>query len=107
MHGGDGGDPVAGMSDTWVLTLPAFRWISVPLTSSPRRVHSCSLVGKSQMVVVGSAGPTDDVLWSSVDPLKRGLGIIDLPSLSWSDSFNADAPEYTPPEAVADVYSSG
>lgn len=109
MHGGID-ESGAGLSDTWILTLPAFRWIRVPLTSPTRTVHSCSLVGKSQMLIVGGveipvAGGTFS--WGSVDPLKQGLGIIDLPSLSWSDAFNADAADYTPPQPVADIYSNG
>jgi hypothetical protein len=41
------------------------------------------------------------------DPWAQGLGILDLPSLSWSDQYDSEASAYNSPEVVMNWYSNG
>ena len=43
----------------------------------------------------------------SADPWTEGLGILDLPSLSWSDQYDSEASEYDSPDIVKSWYSNG
>lgn len=41
------------------------------------------------------------------DPWSQGLGVIDLPSMSWASSYNANAADYDFPDMVKDWHSQG
>ena len=61
------------------------------------------------MVVVGGL---DSDGWSQTegtrkDPWAQGLGIFDLPSLTWSDQYDPNAGVYDSPEMVKEFYNQG
>ncbi|KAL9636018.1 MAG: hypothetical protein Q9164_003101, partial [Protoblastenia rupestris] len=99
-----------------ILTLPAFHWISVPYNpQNPRYGHTCHAVGGSQIVVVGGADANSKVtdggflgiaesIMESPDPLKQGLGIFDLSTLSWSDRYRSSPPPYTQSSPIQQYY---
>jgi len=82
------------INDISVLSLPGFQWY-----------HSCIVIGKRQMVIVGClfiyAGGYN-MNYPPADPWAQGLGILDLPSLSWSDHYDAQASAYESPDVVKD-----
>ena len=55
------------------------------------------------MVIVG--GLQDD--WNYDDPLKNGIGLIDLQSLEFLDSYDASAAAYESPSIVSAWYDDG
>lgn len=96
------------MGAVYVLSLPSFHWHRQDLTPEfGRYMHSCNVVGKRQMVVVGGRAVTEDSLVSGtthgatvVDPWAQGLGIFDLSDLEWKASYDASASSYTTPHVV-------
>lgn len=98
-------------NDTYVLSLPAFRWFRGPDATSPRLGQTCQVVGggKRQMLSVGGSNnnmPTEE-RWTTADVWKQGLGILDLTELAWSDGYDADAADYEAPQVVKEWYQSG
>lgn len=75
------------------------------LNSDPKIHHKCVLAGKSQMIVSG--GVTYEWDWSSSNPWKNGLGVLDLNKMSWSAKYDADAKAYSSPESVRQSYANG
>ncbi|KAG8158440.1 hypothetical protein KVR01_011562 [Diaporthe batatas] len=115
MYGGndernDLGDRI--LSDLYILSLPGFVWFRANTTSPARSSHACIVAntqtGSRQMLVVGGTG-TGNVSgrFTRPDVWAQGIGVLDLPSLSWKDRYDADAGPYEPPQAVADWYANG
>jgi len=94
----------------WVLSLPAFHWKKV--TNPPylgRWLHTCEVVGKRQMVVIGGKIATLNVdvttTWETIpDPWDQGIGIFDMSALEWRSSYDHSAAEYTTPALVKKFY---
>lgn len=94
-------------NDSYILSLPAFRWFKGPTNTEPRVGLSCHVVGsgKRQVLVVGGQNNNNNTYrWSNPDPWKQGLGIFDLTAMEWSDGYDADAPAYESPQVVKDWY---
>lgn len=105
-HRDDVGERVK--SDLYVLSLPGFVWFQANTTSEPRSSHACIVSNNRQMIVVGGTGTADpNDHYTRRDVWSQGLGVLDLPSLSWKDRYDADAGPYEPPQAVADWYANG
>ncbi|KAH7063193.1 hypothetical protein B0J12DRAFT_557101, partial [Macrophomina phaseolina] len=98
-------------NDTYVLSLPAFRWFKGPDAVAPRINHACSVVGSGRRQFV-SVGGSDNSLptaerWTTADPWKQGLGVFDMTEMAWSDGYSADADAYQAPQVVRQWYQSG
>ena len=101
-------DTYTGYGDVWVLSLPGFHWFKAEKETIPRIMHECTLIGKRQMVSIG--GLNYDITSpdrNSSDSWHQGIGIFDLPSLTWSDSYNAHAEDYDSPDVVKAWYQEG
>lgn len=99
VFGGLGGDN-RPYDDVFILSLPAFTWTTAPyMPKSPRYLHSCAVVGKRQMLVVGGV---DENIWNSLtpDPWPQGLGIFDMTDLKWKTDYDANAEDYETPSTV-------
>lgn len=98
--------------DAYVLTVPGFEWfpVSSPDATNPgRRIwHTCNLVGNSQALVFGGYNFLNDTStqFQDTDPWTQGLGVFDMTTLKWKDSYDADAPEYESPQQIQEWYSS-
>ena len=91
--GGDT-DPNAFRS-VYILSLPSFEWFEVPFSTVKRRSNlHCQVIGKRQMLVIGGVDPTVD-LGSERDPWPKGMGLLDMTELTWSESYNSSAETYT------------
>ncbi|VUC31112.1 unnamed protein product [Clonostachys rosea] len=91
------------LDDVWILSLPAFRWFRVPSSRAPaRRYHDCATIGKSQMISVG--GAIGDNAFSNLEQWPNGIGILDMNTGNWVDSYNPDAGDYETPSFIQQYY---
>ncbi|PWY87422.1 kelch repeat protein [Aspergillus heteromorphus CBS 117.55] len=110
MFGGMGETTAKSDGDVYVLSLPSFIWIRVNEGSSVREKHTCNILGKHTMVVVGGTIPTDS---SEYEPepancdsgaFENGIAIFDLRDHTWLTDYNAeDQGEYTLNSVITDV----
>ncbi|KAG5753169.1 hypothetical protein H9Q70_004224 [Fusarium xylarioides] len=100
-------DKTKAYGDVWVLSLPAFKWFKAEVEGPKRGMHGCALVGKRQMLSIGGNNWGKDEGWKDKDPWTQGIGVLDLPSLTWSSEYDAEAEDYEPPKAVKDWYQTG
>ncbi|KAF5593232.1 kelch repeat [Fusarium subglutinans] len=99
-------DKTTAFGDVWVLSLPAFKWFKAEVDGPKRGMHGCALVGKRQMLSIGGNNWGKDEGWKDKDPWTQGIGILDLPSLTWSSEYDAEAEDYESPKVVKDWYQS-
>ncbi|KAI9758876.1 MAG: Topoisomerase 1-associated factor 1 [Chaenotheca gracillima] len=104
--------------EVYILTLPAFYWTKVQYApSNPRHGHTCHTVGNRQMLIIGGvdstqAEPTgsaqnlDQTTFTTPDTFTQGLGIFDLTSLTFSDSYDANAAPYEQSAPIREYYAS-
>ncbi|KAL8735875.1 MAG: hypothetical protein Q9181_002653 [Wetmoreana brouardii] len=104
MYGGR--DSSHYFDDVWVLSLPSFTWIQVFAGTSPRFAHTCHLVGKRTLLTVGGVasltqkwGHPDNTL-PPCDWETKGVGVLDLTSITWGSAYDAHAAAYGVPEKV-------
>ena len=45
--------------------------------------------------------------YKTPDPFMQGIGILDMTSMMWKSSYEAEPPPYTSPQVVKEWYSSG
>ena len=120
MHGGvlNGllGQASSHSDQLYVLTLPAFHWIRANYTSIyPRAGHTCHATTTGQMILIGGLDPSQTAQDSdishaingTVDPWNQTVGVFDMTSLQWRDSYDANAELYEPPVAVKQFYNRG
>ena len=98
-----GASKTSEYGDLWILSLPAFHWIKVDLNTSGRYVHACALVGERQMISVGGLQQGE---WTEPDQWSQGIGVLDLPTLTWSDGYKSKAGAYDTPQIVKDYYKT-
>jgi hypothetical protein len=95
-------------SDTYVLTIPGFRWFKGADTSASKRAfQACLVAGKRQMISIGGVDMTNGKQWDVIDDRPNGIGVMDLTTMTWSNTFDASAPEYDSPKVVKDWYAQG
>ena len=101
-----------------ILTLPAFRWVSVSYNpQNPRIGHTCHAVGGAQIAVIGGAdanckqvlGNYADIgrsTFASPDPFSQGLAIFDMHELQFISGYTAKgAAVYEQSDEVKEVYA--
>lgn len=59
-----------------------------------RALHTCEVIGESQMIVIGGDNPNATGYGDTKDPWSNNLGIFDLLSLSWTQAYNASRGPY-------------
>jgi hypothetical protein len=109
------GSPAIPFDEVYILTLPAFEWIKVDYApANPRHLHSCHTVGNRQMLIIGGvdssktsgAANLDEDTFSTQDIFAQGLGIFDMTTLTFSNSYNASAEAYVQSDPVQSYYAS-
>lgn len=90
--------------DVHILSIPSFQWTKFNIKAVPRIHHHCVMAGKSQMIVSGGVAFEWD--WTTDDPWKNGIGVLDLNKMAWSDKFDAQASEYSSPDSVQSWYTN-
>ena len=93
------------------LSIPGFHWtlLSDEDDRAARCQHVCVNVGgNSQLVSLG--GHLYNITgedWDTKDLYPLSLGIFDLNTLEWKDSYDADADEYRTHENITSWYEDG
>jgi hypothetical protein len=95
-------------SDTWILSVPSFRWMRVDVASAPRKSHACTtLAGNRYMLSYGGV----PVGWGEVgdddqcyNEVNHGMRLFDLSTLASTPRYegppSAGGPTYTVPSLV-------
>lgn len=108
------GGYVETLAEIRILTLPAFRWFRASDSVLPPRVrHQCLTTGTNQMISIGGSDPSQEIYLSSndssnnftADPWTQGIGVFNMTSLQWKDSYQAKADRYHPPDMITNYYS--
>jgi Kelch motif len=98
------------LDEVLVLSLPGFVWTKANYTAAtPRVMHACNIAGNRQMVVTGGLNPAtadQKQLLSTRDNWTQGIGVFDMTTLQWKDSYDADAEAYVTPEVVKSWYAA-
>ncbi|PWW76198.1 hypothetical protein C7212DRAFT_363446 [Tuber magnatum] len=94
VHGGTDG-AITTYSDTYVLSLPSFKWIKVGsgLDTQSRLGHNCHMTAKYRMLVLGGRGQDQDVpalpFWDTgVCDKYAMINVFDVNTLRWLNSRN-------------------
>ncbi|GME65527.1 Kelch repeat protein [Neofusicoccum parvum] len=99
-------------SDVYILSLPGFHWFKGPSVGAPRMQHSCNVIGSGnrQMLAIGGLAlqwqPSSEQKWKEPDEWRNGLGVFDMKTLEWTDSYDPDL-EYDTPDVIKQWYSDG
>lgn len=119
VYGGGNDDSEAEYGDIWALSLPGFRWTKVndEVANEPSRTrsaHACVAVRSKQLLSFGGtryysdSDPGNDTeYWYNKDSYPRGIGIFDMSSLEWRDSYDAQSGDYTTHESIRSWYDNG
>jgi hypothetical protein len=97
------------MGVVYVLSLPAFRWTKTDARTAFRYSNTCQVVGngKSQMLNIGGIGIGGvSNAFAMKDPFPSGLGIFNLNTLLWQDTYDPNAKAYTPDQSISSLYDS-
>ena len=114
VYGGVGSDgkDASHDSDVYILTLPGFAWFKANATAnavkaSPRALHTCEVVGNSQMLSIGGVDPGASSFpdLTTVDPYHNALGVFDLINWNWRAGYDPHLDDYTRNKAVAEWYT--
>ncbi|KAJ9604855.1 hypothetical protein H2200_010970 [Cladophialophora chaetospira] len=97
-----------GYLNVYTLSLPAFRWFKSNSTTPARRAcHTCSVIGKRQMISVGGRLPSSlQALGYEQDPWASGIGVFDMTEFAWVDHYDAAAKDYVSPDVVKAYYQN-
>lgn len=88
-------------SDIWVLSIPGFVWFKLDVIGTPRAWHECVIIG-SQLISVGGMGST--LSFQEADPWTQGLGVLDLTTMAWAESYNPNSTAYDSPQVIKEWY---
>lgn len=94
------------LSDTFVLSLPAFTWFKVDVNAPARMDHACAVVGKRQMLISGGLAVQWD--WKTNDEWVGARKVLDMTALEFRDcGYDAGAGVYEPAQVIKDWYYKG
>ncbi|KAK4092358.1 hypothetical protein Purlil1_2979 [Purpureocillium lilacinum] len=94
------------LSDTFVLSLPAFTWFKVDVNAPARMGHACAVVGKRQMLISGGLAVQWD--WKTNDEWVGARKVLDMTALEFRDGgYDAGAGAYEPAQVIKDWYYKG
>ena len=89
-----------------VLSIPGFRWFEGSEVGITVENAACALVGKRQMMTIGGRNKT--VKWVKGQAnFQDTIHILDLPTMSWKDTYDAEASDYYTPDSVRKWYDEG
>lgn len=99
----------AAFNAVYVLSLPGFIWFRVNDTSAqPRTGHTCERIGTRSMISIGGLNPAQNFsdAVNATDTWYQGIGVFDMVNLSWTGTYDPNAPPYKVPDAVAAWYDN-
>ncbi|MCJ1426962.1 hypothetical protein MMC29_004865 [Sticta canariensis] len=90
-------------SQIYILSIPSFRWFQANYTSTDSRAgHTCH-IKNNQIIMIGGQNPA---YWNKLneDPWLQGIGVFDMKSLRFKDSYQAKADAYETPDFIKQYY---
>lgn len=103
------GSQASDSDQVYVLSLPSFRWFHANYTSAHSRAgHTCHITN-SQIIMIGGEDPAH---WDEsdsktlADPWLQGIGVFDIKSLRFKNSYQAKANAYETPDFIKKYYST-
>lgn len=108
------GEYATSFDAAYVLSLPSFNWFKADYeATSPRHGLTCNHIGGGQVLTVGGldtsqhdASSQYKGVFHTVDDFPQGLGVFDLSSMSFVDSFEANKTTYDYADALSTYYKS-
>lgn len=104
LYGGRGGASL--FDDIYVLSIPSFTWIKVFVGQDARWSVTCHFVAPKQMITVGGGGKSSDIT-KNCDWEQKSLAVLDLSTVEWGSTYNADAAKFDVPAAVLKEIGGG
>ncbi|KLU84900.1 hypothetical protein MAPG_03934, partial [Magnaporthiopsis poae ATCC 64411] len=114
--GGNLGIRAIDFDQAYILSLPSFRWFKASYNSlRPRHGVSCHHAGGGKVITIGGADTAQDGpnnvyrdVFNNEDPFKQGIGIFDLSTLKFTDSYKGGgSPDsYTLAPEIQNWYST-
>lgn len=98
MYGGRGANQKF-FDDMYVLSLPSFTWTKLYEGTSPRFGHSCHLRNGRTLLTVGGI-VNFNLTRQDCDWEYRGVGVMDISTLTWGSVFNPNPDPYEVPALV-------
>lgn len=108
------GPDTVNSDQVYILSIPAFQWFQAAYPPAfSRAKHTCHTTNTNQMIIIGGVDPTNDTIWVAYadngdeprDPWAEGIGIFDMTTLKFKDSYESKAKPYEPPEIIKSFYS--
>lgn len=107
------GSDAVNSDQVYILSIPAFQWFqAVYPPAFSRASHTCHATKTNQMMIIGGVDPTNDTRWVGFvdngleprDPWAEGIGIFDMTTLTFKDSYDSKAKPYEAPEMIKSFY---
>ena len=103
--------PLTCLNDVFILTLPAFHWVSVypsvndtsDLDIRKRSQHKCEKLHEKYLVAYRGNNAGNDCDYEKGRQKFQGLGIFDMSSLEWTTKMELGNPEYLVPPVLSDI----
>jgi hypothetical protein len=96
VYGGESeeSDSKEAFDDMWILSIPSFRWLSVNVSSVPKKDLACTTVGERYMLTYG--GMTGGWTYSGSEEdcdqeNNYGIRLFDLNNLEWASHYDGPA----------------
>ena len=95
--------------EIWVLSLPSFTWTLVYSGQSPRCSNTCHLACPRTMLTIGGVVSESQlkglpgVNASPCDWEAKGIGVLEISSITWGSVYSAEAPPCEVPDQVVSV----
>ncbi|KAI3390574.1 hypothetical protein diail_9185 [Diaporthe ilicicola] len=108
------GDYSISFDAAYVLSLPSFNWFKADYTAaSPRHGLTCNHIGGGQVLTIGGLDTSQNDasdqykgVFHTEDAFPQGLGVFDLSTLSFADSFDANRTTYDYADALQTYYQT-
>lgn len=101
MYGGRSNGAI--YDDVYVLSIPSFTWVKVFVGESARWSVTCHFIPPRQMITIGGGGDSTTNITADCDWEYKSLAVLDLSTIGWSSTYNADPPLYKVPDSVVKV----
>ena len=110
------GSQAINSDQVYILSLPSFRWFRANYTSAHSRGgHTCHATDSGQIVMIGGQDPFYARTFFSdgdsttpqqpADPWNQGIGVFDITTLSFKNSYQAKAKAYETPDVIKKYYN--
>lgn len=101
MYGGRSNGAI--FDDIYVLSIPSFTWVKVFVGESARWSVTCHFIPPRQMITIGGGGDSTTDIAADCDWEYKSLAVLDMSTIGWSSTYDANAAPYKIPDSVVKV----